>query len=293
MNRFFRALPSLLKETAIEWKQDNAMRLAAALAYYTAFSLAPLWIAILAMTGAFIGRDAAEGQLFEQLQSAVGPSAAQALEELSASASKPATSISAGILATGLALFGASGVFGELKQSLNQIWGLAEKTGNGIWLWIRGRFLSIGMVIGVAFLLLVSMMVNTILTLVAEEDLASIPGHAVAMQALSQSLTLTIITVIFSALFRYLPSTRIGWRDVWVGGVVTSVLFSFGKFGLEQYLARAAPGNSFGAASSLALILVWIYYSAQIFLFGAEFTEVYSRRLGTRSRCAAPRSKRD
>ena len=289
MKQFFKSLPSLLKETAAEWQSDNAMRLAAALAYYTVFSLAPLLLAAISIAGLVWGAEAASGRIHAQLSTAVGSSVATAVQEMVTAASKPATGVISTILAFALALFGASGVFGELMGSLNQIWGAKAKTGGGLMTWIRGRFLSIGMVMGVCFLLMVSMITSAVLTQLGSYGLQHLPGLPLLLQSLHQLLSLAVITTLFSAMFKYLPATPIQWRDVWVGGAVTAVLFSLGKLAMEQYVARAAPTSSFGAASSLALLLVWVYYSAQIFLFGAEFTEVYARRRGSRSLRPAPR----
>ncbi len=292
MKQFWKSLPALLKETAREWSNDNAMRLAAALAYYTVFSLAPLLLAAIAISSMIFGQEAASGRIFLELKTAIGPSAATAVEDLAKAAAKPSTGIPGTILSLGLALFGASGVFGELKESLNQIWGIKPPSGGGVLAWIRGRFLSIGMVMGVCFLLLVSMGLSAFLTTLTER---AVPGGAtgsVVMLIATQLFSLAAVTLLFAAMFRYLPYTRIAWKDVWVGGAFTAVMFNLGKFGLEQYVARAAPASSFGAASSLALILVWVYYSAQIFLFGAEFTEVYARHHGTRQTRSAPRHLR-
>ena len=288
MKSFFKALPSLLKETAAEWSADNAMRLAAALAYYTVFSLAPLLLAAISIAGLIYGGEAASGKIYAELDNAVGPSVAAAVQEMVLAASKPSTGIIGTVLAFALALFGASGVFGELMASLNQIWGAKVKTGGGILNWIQGRFLSIGMVMGVCFLLMVSMITSSVLTNIGSFGMSAFPGAPMLLLILSQVLSFAVITVLFAAMFKYLPATRIEWRDVWVGGAVTAVFFSIGKLGLEQYVARAAPTSSFGAASALALLLVWVYYSAQIFLFGAEFTEVYARRRGSRYHYPAP-----
>lgn len=288
MKSFLRSLPSLLKETAAEWSADNAMRLAAALAYYTVFSLAPLLLAAISISGLLFGGEAASGKIYHELSGAVGPSVASAVQEMVASAQKPSTGVLGTILAFALALFGASGVFGELMSSLNQIWGTQAAQRTGILGWIRGRFLSIGMVMGSCFLLLVSMIFSSLLTGLGSFGMQHLPMIPMLLQVVNQVLSLGLITVLFSAMFKYLPSTEIQWRDVWVGGAFTAVLFTLGKLGLEQYVARATPGSSFGAASALALVLVWVYYSAQIFLFGAEFTEVYARRFGSRFLHAAP-----
>jgi membrane protein len=289
MKSFFRSLPSLLRETASEWSADNAMRLAAALAYYTVFSLAPLLLAAISISGLLWGGEAASGKIYEELSRAVGPSVASAVQEMVASARQPVTGLLGTLFAFALALFGASGVFGELMSSLNIIWGSKAAPRTGILGWIRGRFLSIGMVMGSCFLLLVSMVISSLLAGLGSFGMQHLPMVPLLLQVVHQLLSLGLITLLFSAMFKYLPFTSIQWRDVWVGGAFTAVLFTLGKLGLEQYVARAAPGSSFGAASALAL--VWVYYSAQIFLFGAEFTEVYARRFGSRLGTQAPRER--
>ena len=288
MITFFRALPSLLKESVDEWLTDNAMRLAAALAYYTVFSLAPLMLAAIAAAGLIFGEEAASGKIFEELHTVVGPRVAASVQEMVEAADKPAAGITGAVLGTLMGLFGASGVFGELMGSLNLIWGVREEAGGGVWKWVRGRFLSIGMVMGVCFLLLVSLLANTFLGLVMEHSFRRMPGAEVIGQTLSFLFSFGFVTALFAAMFKFLPGTRIEWRDVWTGAAVTALLFTLGKFGLEQYLMRSDPGSAYGAAGALALLLIWIYYSAQIFLFGAEFTEVFSRRLGSRRGEPAP-----
>ncbi len=293
MRQFFKSLPSLLKETLKEWQSDNAMRLSAALSYYTVFSLAPLMLAAIAIAGMVFGQEAASGRIFEDLRTSVGPTVAASVQEMVQSAHKPSTGYFSAIIGFLLGLFGASGVFGELMGSLNQIWGVKEGEGAGIMGWIKSRFLSIGMVMGVCFLLLVSLVISTVFTTVAQYGLSRLPGAAVLGQILSFVISFALVTVLFAAMFKFLPKTRIEWRDVWTGAAVTAFLFTVGKFGLEQYLARAEVASGYGAAGALVLLLVWVYYSSQIFFFGAEFTEVYARRLGSRFAEPAPSENRD
>ncbi len=286
MSSFVRQLPQILKDTAKAWMDDNAMRLAAALSYYTVFSLVPLILASIAVAGLVFGKEAATGQIFGEMQSMLGPAAAASVEQLVLSASKPESGYTGAILGFLLGLFGASGVFGELMGSLNQIWGVKSAEGNGIWLWIKGRFLSIGMVMGVVFLLLVSLLLGALLGAASRYGFSWLPeGAAIAGQVLGFILSFGLVTVLFAAMFRFLPATPIQWKDVWTGAVGTALLFSLGKFGLEQYLTRAQVASGFGAAGALAVLLVWVYYSAQIFFFGAEFTKVYAHR---RHSVAAP-----
>ncbi|MES2707763.1 MAG: YihY/virulence factor BrkB family protein [Verrucomicrobiota bacterium] len=293
MKPFFKKLPSLMKETFQEWQNDNAMRLAAALAYYTVFSLAPLMLASISVAGLVFGDQAATGKIYAELQSVAGPQVASSVQEMVQAADKPAVGFWGAVLGFLMGLFGASGVFGELMGSLNQIWGVKAEEEGGIWLWIKGRFLSIGMVMGVCFLLLVSMIANAFLTTVTSYGLSWMPGVNFLGQAVSFVVSFAFVTALFAAMFKFLPKTPIQWRDVWTGGAVTALLFTLGKFALEQYLARSNPASGYGAAGALALILVWVYYSAQIFFFGAEFTEVYARRLGSRSSHPAPSDVRD
>lgn len=288
MKSLSRRLPGLLKETANEWSNDNAMRLAAALAYYTVFSLAPLMLAAISISGLVFGDEAASGKIYTELNHAAGPTIAAAVQEMVQAADKPVAGIGGALLGFALGLFGASGVFGELMGSLNQIWGVKAREGNGIWIWIRGRFLSIGMVMGVCFLLLVSLLANAMLGAAMGYGLSHLPGVALLGQLLTFVLSFAFVTALFAAMFKFLPDTRIEWRDVWTGAAVTAFLFTLGKFALEQYLARASVASGYGAAGTLAVLLVWVYYSAQIFLFGAEFTEVYSRHLGSRTAEPAP-----
>ncbi len=292
MKTFVRHLPGLLKETAKEWQADNAMRLAAALSYYTVFSLAPLMLAAIAVAGLVFGEEAASGRIFTELRTTVGPAVASSVQEMVQSASKPSSGYAGALLGFVLGLFGASGVFGELMGSLNQIWGVKEPEGTGLMGWIKNRFLSIGMVMGVCFLLLVSLLVSTLLNVVSQFGLSRLSGAVLGGQIIGFILSFGMVTVLFAAMFKFLPKTRIEWRDVWTGAVATALLFTVGKFGLEQYPARVDVASGYGAAGALALLLVWVYYSSQIFFFGAEFTEVYARRCGSRFAEPAPSEKR-
>lgn len=259
------------------------MRLAAALAYYTVFSLVPLVLAAIAVSGLIFGNEAATGKIFQELQGSVGPVVASAVQEIIDSQNEPAKNYVGAILGFLMGLLGASGVFGELKNSLNEIWEVPAEEGNGIWIWIRGRFFSIGMVMGVCFLLLSSLLLNSFLAVAGKAGFGWIPPQAAVIgQAISLLLSFGFVTVLFAAMFKFLPRTVVLWRDVWVGAAVTALLFTLGKFGLEIYLARAGVASGYGAAGALAVLLVWVYYSAQIFFFGAEFTKVYSKRYGSR-----------
>ncbi len=289
----FRTIIELAKESFKEWQKDNAMRLAAALAYYTAFSLAPLMLVILSVAGLAMGKEAATGQIHHEMTSMVGPRIAETLQDLLKSAKDPGTSIFGMISALALGLFGASGVFGELKDSLNIIWGVHPKGGSGVWNFIRGRFLSITMVMGVCFLLLVSTVLSSFLNTFAAFGPSSVPGMTLLLQILTFAVSLAVITALFAMMFKWLPDTDVQWRDVLTGAFCTALLFTVGKSAMEIYFSSAGVASSYGAAGGLALALIWIYYSAQIFFFGAEFTEVYARRRGSRMGKEAPNPEPD
>jgi membrane protein len=276
-------LPRLLKKSFAKWSDDNAMRMAASLAYYTAFSLAPMLLAAIGIAGLVFGEEAARGQIYEQLRGGLGSSVASAIQELVQAAAKPAQGITGTVVAFVLVLFAASGVFGELKDALNIIWKTQPKTGSGILAWIKGRFFSIGVVLGICFLLLVSLVINAGLSAAESYGSSFLPFAPLVLQVISTLISFGFITVLFALLFKKLPDATVAWRDVWIGSIVTAVLFTLGKTGLEIYIAKASPDSAYGAAGALALVLVWVYYSAQIFLMGAEFTNVYASEEGSRA----------
>ena len=273
---------ALFKNTANEWIQDKCPQLGAALAYFTVFSLAPLVLLLLGVFGLIFGSsEQARQKITEQLQYFIDPSGIKVIQDIAANAAKP----QAGILATGigviLTLFGASGVFGQLQDALNTIWGVKPKPGAGIMDFIRARFLSFAMVGGVCFLLLVSLTVETLLRGISDYLKNLMPGGHILGLALFLIFDLAVIVLLFAMIFRYLPDAKIAWSDVWVGATLTAALFGLGKFALGLYLGSGAAGSAYGAASSLITLLLWIYYAAQILLFGAEFTQVYANTYGT------------
>jgi membrane protein len=274
---------ALFKNTASEWIQDKCPQLGAALAYFTVFSLAPLVVVLLAVFGMiFGGSDHAQQKITQQLQYLIDPSGIKVIQEIAANASKPQAGIIATTIGILIALLGASGVFGQLQDALNTIWGVKPKPGAGILGFIRTRFLSFAMVGGVCFLLLVSLTVETLLRGFSEYLKNALPGGHILALALFLIFDLAVIILLFAMIFRYLPDAKIAWRDVWVGATLTAVLFALGKFVLGLYLGSGAAGSAYGAASSLITLLLWIYYAAQILLFGAEFTQVYANTYGTR-----------
>jgi membrane protein len=272
----------LLKTTATQWINDKCPQLGAALAYFTVFSLAPLVLILLAFFGLFFGSDHARDKIIEQLQYMVDPSGIQVIKDIATSAAKPQSGILATLLGIVVGLFGASGVFGQLQEALNTIWGVKAKPGAGLWAFLRARFLSFAMVAGVCFLLLVSLTVESVLRGLSTYLQNLLPGGHILALLLFLILDVGVVIALFAMIFRFLPDIKIGWRDVWIGASLTGLLFVLGKFILGLYLGSGAAGSAYGAASSLITLLLWIYYSAQILLFGAEFTQVYTHSYGSR-----------
>jgi membrane protein len=277
-----REIFSVLQQTVTEWIEDKAPMLGAALAYYTVFSLAPLLLISIALAGFFLGEEAARGQVLDQLSGLIGEQGGQAMQDMVQNANaKPATGIVASIIGVATLLFGASGVFGQLQTSLNIVWGVEPKPGRGIVGLIKDRFLSFGFILVVGFLLLVSLILTAAITFVAEWLGRMTPGLEALAQILNFILSFGVITVLFALIFKFLPDAKIAWKDVWLGAAITAALFVLGKFALGLYLGTGSVGSSFGAAGSLIILLLWVYYSAQILFFGAEFTQVWANRFGT------------
>jgi membrane protein len=279
---YSKGIVALFKKTVSEWLEDRCPQLGAALAYFTVFSLAPLVVVLLAVFGLIFGSsEIARDRITEQLQYFVDPSGVKVFRDIAAQAAKPTAGIIATTIGVIVGLFGASGVFGQLQEALNTIWGVKPKPGIGIWAFVRARFLSFAMVGGVCFLLLVSLTVETILRGLNDYLKSVMPGGHVVAMVLFLLFDILVIVVLFAFIFRYLPDAKIVWRDVWTGSALTAILFVIGKFILALYLGSGAAGSAYGAASSLITLLLWIYYSAQILLFGAEFTQVYANTYGS------------
>jgi membrane protein len=273
---------SLLKQTLSEWLEDQAPQLGAALAYYTVFSLAPLVLLLLAIVG-FLFHDDPAGtwrKLTEQMSYFLDQSAVEVVRNIAEKASEPNKSSLATVIGILLALFGASGVFGQLQNALNTIWGVKAKPGLGIGAFIRARFLSFAMVAGVCFLLLVSLVIESLLKSFSAYVQAMFPGGIVVAVVVYSIFDLGVVVLLFALIYKFLPDVRIHWRDVWIGAVMTAILFAIGKWALGLYLGSGTAASAYGAASSLITLLLWIYYSSQILLFGAEFTQVYAARAG-------------
>ena len=273
---------SLLKQTFSEWLEDKVPQLGAALAYYTVFSLAPLVLLLLAIVGFIFHNDPAGawGKMTEQMSYFLDKSAIDVVEGIAQKASQPNKGLLATSIGILLALFGASGVFGQLQNALNTIWGVKAKPGAGIGGFIRSRFLSFAMVAGVCFLLLVSLVLESVLKGFSQYVQAMFSGGIVIALVVYSIFDLAVVVLLFALIFKFLPDVKIQWRDVWVGAVMTAIFFAIGKWGLGLYLGSGTAASAYGAASSLITLLLWIYYSSQILLFGAEFTQVYASRAG-------------
>ncbi len=273
---------TLFTETFQKWNADKAPRLGAALAYYTTFSLVPLLVLSITIAGLAFGKEAAEQSIMAQIESMMGPQSASAIHQMLVIAQKPASGLLASLIAIGTLLFGASGVFAQLQDALNTVWGIDVKTNRGVWGTIKDRFLSLLAVLGTAFLLLVSLVLSAALSAFGTLYLSWMPGQESVLHVTDLIVSLTFITVLFAMMFKLLPDAKIAWRDVWVGAGLTSLLFTLGKVLIGLYLGKAEVGSAYGTAGSLVIMLVWVYYSSQIFLFGAEFTSVYANRYGSR-----------
>jgi len=249
-----KSLWSLTKESVKQWSDDYAPSMGAALAYYTIFSIAPLLVIVIAVAGFFFGEKAASGQIFDQLRG----------------------------------LLGATTVFNELQTDLDRIWDTPKPENTGIWGMIRSKVLSFGVVLGIGFLLLVSLALSAGISALGKFWSGWFPGWEIVLQAINFIVSFGVITGLFALIYKLLPRCHIGWHDVWIGAAVTSLLFSIGKFLIGLYLGRSSVASSYGAAGSLVIVLLWVYYSAQIFLLGAEFTRTYSYRHGSRSGKAMP-----
>lgn len=271
----------MLKQTALEWIDQNVARLGAALAFYTLFAIAPLFLIVLAIAGFWFGEEAARRQLFEQLAGLLGHDGSEAIQALISAAHKPKAGAWATALAVGTLFVGATSVFVELQDALNTVWGVQRARGRGLRNFIRDRLLSFAIVIGIGFLLLVSLILSAALAALGKMMSGLLPAQEFVWQILNFILSFGVIAFLFAIIFKVLPDAKIAWRDVWVGGVITALLFNLGKFFLGLYLGRASVASAYGAAGSLVVLLLWVYYSAQIVFFGAKFTQIYANHYGS------------
>lgn len=272
----------ILKETFQEWNEDKVPLWAAALAYYTVFSLAPLLIIAIAIAGSVFGEEAARGEIVQQIQGLVGKEGAEAVQAMIQNAQRPG---SGGTIATifGVValLFGASGVFGQLQDALNSIWEVKPKPKQALMGFLQSRFLSFASVLVIGFLLLVSLVLSAVLAGVGAYFGNLVSDAVIFARFLNFAISFSVITLLIAAIYKFLPDVELRWKDLWVGAAVTSLLFNFGKYLIGLYLGNSGVTSTYGAAGSLVVILIWVFYSAQIILFGAEFTQVYSRHRGS------------
>ncbi len=279
-----------------DWLADRALRFSAALAYYSIFAMAPLVIIAIAVAGLAFGEEAARGQVYQQIEWFLGPKGAAEIESLIQASSDTRQSVLATILGVVTLLIGASGVFGQLKDALNSIWGVMLKPG-GIMASLKEYLLNFSMVLGVGFLLVISLLLSAVLQAINTFMTGYFPIPSF-VAPLTAAVSFFVLVLLFALIYKVLPDVKIGWKDVWIGATVTALLFTAGKFLISLYLAKSSVASSFGAAGALILILVWVYYSTTIFLLGAEFTKVYARRYGsgirpTRNACFVSREMRE
>jgi membrane protein len=271
-----------LKTTINEWVEAEPFQLAAALSYYTLFSLAPLLLIAIGVAGFVFGREAAQNQIVETLQGMIGQDSAKTVQEMiQASNEKTKAGMLSTIIGFVALLFGAGGVVGQLQTSLNRIWEVKPKPGQGIWGFLRQRFFSFAMVLAIGFLLLVSLVVTAVLSSFTGM-LSSFLGDATFVaHTIDIVVSFGFVTLLFALIYKYVPDVEIQWRDVWVGAALTSILFTLGKYLIGLYIGTSGVSSTFGAAGSLITILVWVYYSSLIFFLGAEFTRVYATEYGS------------
>jgi membrane protein len=270
----------LVRDTASEWWRHNAPRLGASLAFYTMLSAAPLLVIVTYIASMAFGEQAAKGQIVHEFGGMIGREGAQIVQTMLANAYHPTAGIWASIIGLVVLLVGATGVFAELQDALNTIWDVQPKPSAGIWAAVKSRILTFALVLVIGFLLLVLLVISA--TLTAVSDWLGQSGPAPLWHTLDPLGSLVVITLLFAAIYKILPDADLAWRDVWIGAALTAVLFTLGKYLIGLYLGSSGMSTTYGAAGSLAVFLIWIYYSAQIFYFGAEFTQVYARRFHPR-----------
>ena len=280
MTRSLKSIFTLVKQAASEWVDQDVSSRGAALAFYTLFAIAPLFVIVLAIAGLWFGEAAARRELFSQVAGLVGNAGGEAIQALVSAARQP----QAGAWATGFAaatlLVGATGVFVQLQNALNAIWGVRRSPGRGLRDFIRDRILSFALIVGMGFLLLVSLVLSAGLSALDNFLIGWLPAQATLWQGINFVISFGVITLLFAMIFKVLPDVKIAWRDVWLGALLTALLFNLGKYLLGLYLGRSSVTSAYGAAGSLVIVLLWVYYSAQILFFGAKFTQIYSNRHG-------------
>lgn len=279
---------ALIKDALSAWIDDYAPSMGAALSYYTVFSLGPLLVIVISLAGLAFGEEAVRGELFGQIDGLMGPEAAKAIQEMLGSVSRPSTGIIGTTLGVVVLLIGATTVFGELQDALDRIWRApARDRSSGLWSLLRARLLSFGMIVGVAFLLLVSLVTGAAVSALGKWWGGWFGGWEWLLQGLNAIVGFAMTTVVFALIYKVMPRVKVAWVDVWVGAAVTAMLFTIGRILIGLYIGKTGVASGFGAAGSVAVVFVWVYYSAQVFLVGAEFTWLYAQRLGSRRGLAA------
>jgi len=279
----YKDVSDLLKSAAVNWAHDYAQSMGAALAFYTMFSIAPLLLIVISVAGIAFGEDAARGEIYGQLDGLLGAPGASAVQGLLESARKTTESVTATALGTVLLFIGATSVFGELQDALDRIWRAPQRVRHaGLWGVVRARLLSFGMILGIGFLLMVSLAFSAGLAALNKWWDPLFDGWTSVANTIDLAISVALSTAVFAMIYKAMPRVRIDWRDVWVGAAFTSLLSMAGKILIGGYIGRSGISSGFGAAASLVVVLLWVYYSAQIFLFGAEFTWVYSHKFGSR-----------
>jgi len=285
---YLRRLVTVLRKAGSAWVDDRAQSMGAALSYYTVFSIAPLLLIAISVAGLVFGRDAAQGAVVDQLQGLIGESGAQAIQDLLKNVSKPSQGIIATITGVVVLVIGATSVFAELQDDLNRIWEApTPRKVSTWWAWLRTRLLSMGMIFAIGFLMLVSLAASAAFDAFASWSTSALAGWEPLAHAVNFIVSFVLTTVLFAMIYRFMPQATIEWRDVGIGALVTAFLFAIGKFLIGLYIGKSALASGFGAAGSLAVLLAWVYYSAQIFLFGAEFTWAYAHAFGSHQDKAA------
>ena len=280
---YLRRLGTVLRKASNAWIDDHAQSMGAALSYYTVFSLAPLLLIAISVAGLVFGRDAAQGAVVDQLDGLIGQTGAQAVQDLLKSVARPSTGVVATITGIAVLAIGATSVFAELQDDLNRIWQVpTQQRVSSWWAWLRTRLLSIGLILAMGFLLLLSLAASAAFDAFAAWSTSALAGWESLAHGINFVVSFVLTTALFAMIYRFMPQATIEWRDVGIGALVTAFLFSIGKYRIGLYVGKSALASGFGAAGSLAVLLAWVYYSAQIFLFGAEFTWACAHALGSR-----------
>jgi membrane protein len=277
-----------VKRAISAWSDDYAPSMGAALSYYTVFSLTPLLLIVISLAGLVFGADAARGEIFGQLRGLMGDDAAKAVEGVLASVSRPASGVLGTAIGVAVLLVGATSVFAELQDALDRIWRApARDKSGGLWRVLRTRLLSFGLILGIAFLLMVSLVLGAVITAFGKWWGGMFAGWEVLAQSVNLALGFALTTTVFAMIYKLMPRVSVRWHDVWLGALVTALLFTVGKFLIGLYIGKSGIASGYGAAGSFVVVFVWVYYSAQIFLMGAELTWVYARTFGSMRELAA------